>query len=122
VDSGANRRRTGLFGAFCWLASVAVISVVALIVWWLVHANGSLTLPRFSTTGPVVRNGVAVIVACGKKSGIEGVTGVMDYAPEPGTGTWAHRRRGDCTVWYHDPPRRQQREARQQRAQQHADR
>jgi hypothetical protein len=118
VDSGADRRRTGLFGWLGGLASVAVISVVALTVWWLVHANGSLTLPRFSTTGPVVRNGVAVIVACGKKNGVEGNTAVTDYAPEPGTGTWAHRPRGDCTVWYHDPPRRQQREARQQRADQ----
>jgi hypothetical protein len=118
VDSGAREpsRRTGLFGSFCALAVVVVMVTAILVVWWLVHANGSLTLPRFSTTGPVVRNGVAVIVACGKKSGIEGMPKAMDYAPEPRTGTWAHRRRGDCTVWYHDPPRRQQREARQQRA------
>jgi hypothetical protein len=117
VYSGADRRRTGLFGWLGGLASVAVISVVALTVWWLVHANGSLTLPRFSTAGPVVRNGVAVIVACGKKSSVRRMDGI-GYAPEPRTGAWAHRSRGDCTVWYHVPPHRQQREARQQRADQ----
>jgi hypothetical protein len=30
-----------------------------------------LTIPRFTTEGPVVRNGVAAIVACGKKRGLK---------------------------------------------------
>ena len=64
----------------------------------------TLTIPRFSTTGPVVRNGVAVIVACGKKSGLkQGFMAATAYAPEARTGTWAYKRRGNCTVWYHHP-------------------
>lgn len=110
------------------LLSVAVISVVALTVtvWWLIHTYGAVTLPRFSTTGPVVKNGVAVIVVCGKENkgvvhgtppGFPPVNLPANYAPEPGTGTWAFRERGDCTVFYHHPPDASQREARQARAQ-----
>ena len=96
------------------LAVVGAI-VAILVVGWLLLP--SLTIPRFSTAGPVVRNGVAVIVACGKKSGIKGMISAMDYAPEPRTGTWANERRGECTVWYHSPPGPDQRHARRQRAQ-----
>jgi hypothetical protein len=96
-------------------AGVAIGAV--LVVGWLILVNGSLILPRFSAAGPVVRNGVAVVVVCGKKRGVEeGSAAVADYAPEPRTGVWADRQRGDCTVWYHLPPERQQREARQDRA------
>jgi hypothetical protein len=96
------------------LAASVLIGAILMVGWLLV--GPSLTIPRFSTTGRVVRNGVAVIVACGKKSGIEGMPKAMDYAPEPRTGTWAYRRRGDCTVWYHSPPGAEQRHARRQRA------
>ena len=95
--------------------TVAGAIVAIVVVGWLLF--GSLvTIPRFSTTGPLVRNGVAVVVACGKKSSVREMGGV-DYAPEPRTGTWAYKRRGDCTVWYHHPPDWHQRHARQQRAQ-----
>jgi hypothetical protein len=64
-----------------------------------------ITRSRFSTAGPVVRNGVAVIVACGNKSGIvKGMIEAVDYAPEPYTGPWWNERRGECTVWYYRPP------------------
>ena len=72
-----------------------------------------LTIPRFTTEGPVVRNGAAVVVACGKKRGLLEST---KYAPEPRTGGWGPERRGECTVWYHRPPLPQQRENRQERA------
>jgi hypothetical protein len=42
---------------------------------------------------PVVRKGVAVVVACGEKRGIVGMDAAMDHVPEPGT--------GECTVWCH---------------------
>ena len=73
-----------------------------------------LVIPRISSTGPVVRNGVAAVMVCGEKRGF---MEAMDYAPEPQTGTWAPVRKGDCTVWYHHPPDAIQREARQERAQ-----
>jgi hypothetical protein len=82
--------------------------------WFLV--GPLLVMPRFTTEGPVVRNGVAVIVACGKKSGFEKMGAAMDYAPEPVTGLWGPVRRGECTVWFHHPPGLEQRLARQERA------
>ena len=91
-----------------------LIGAILVAGWLLV---GPLTIPRFSTDGPVVRNGVAVIVACGKKSGFERMGAAMKYAPESRTGTWGHERRGECTVWYHHPPDPHQREARHERAQ-----
>jgi hypothetical protein len=93
----------------------AAIWAILVVAGWLLL--GSLTIPRFSTEGPVVRNGVAVIVACGKKQGFRGME-AMDYAHEPRTGTWSPERRGDCTVWYHHPPDDFQREQRHQRAEQ----
>ena len=64
----------------------------------------------------MVRNGVAVIVACGKKRSHQGMYEAMDYVPEPRTGGWWPERRGSCTVWYHRPPRLEQRVNRQERA------
>ena len=96
--------------------AVGVAIGAILVVGCLLLVNGSLTIPRFSTDGPVVRNGVAVIVACGKKQGFPGMKAAMDYAPEPRTGTWGSVRKGECTVWYHHPPDASQREARHQRA------
>jgi hypothetical protein len=64
----------------------------------------------------VVRNGVAVIVACGKKRSHQGMYEAMDYVPEPRTGGWWPERRGSCTVWYHRPPGLEQRVNRQERA------
>ena len=74
-----------------------------------------LTIPRFTTEGHTVRNGVSVVVACGKKQGIWGMGAAMKYVPEPGTGGWWPERRGDCTVWYHRPPLPEQRFNRQLR-------
>jgi hypothetical protein len=75
-----------------------------------------LTIPRFTTEGPVVRNGAAVIVACGKKQGMAEMGAAMKYAPEPQTGGWWPVRKGDCTVWHHRPPLPEQRYNRQLRA------
>ena len=98
--------------------AVPVLIGAILLVGWLLFGS-LLTIPRFSTEGPVVRNGVAVIVACGKKRGIEkGLMAATKYAPEPRTGTWWPERRGDCTVWYHNPPGMEQRLARHERADQ----
>jgi hypothetical protein len=61
----------------------------------------------------VVRNGVAVIVACGKKrSFMEALKNV----PEPRTGTWGTEKRGRCNVYYHRPPGLEQRSNRHERA------
>jgi hypothetical protein len=62
-----------------------LIGAILVAGWLLV---GPLTIPRFSTDGPMVRNGVAVIVACGKKSGFERMGAAMKYAPESRTGAW----------------------------------
>ena len=98
--------------------AVPVLIGALLLVGWLLFGS-LLTIPRFSTEGPVVRNGVAVVVACGKKRGIEkGLMAATKYAPEPRTGTWWPERRGDCTVWYHNPPGMEQRLARHERADQ----
>jgi hypothetical protein len=95
--------------------AVPVLIGVILVVGWLL-LGPLLTIPRISPTGPVVRNGVAVVVACGKKSGIRGMGAAMKYVPESGTGAWADVRKGNCTVWYHQPPGLEQRLARQERA------
>jgi hypothetical protein len=77
-----------------------------------------LTTPRFTSEGPVVRNGVAAVVVCGKKRGFEeGMMAAMKYVPEPRTGTWWPAREGECTTWYHRPPGWEQRHNRHERAQ-----
>jgi hypothetical protein len=95
---------------------VPVLIGAILVVGWLVFGP-LLTIPRFTTEGPVVRNGVAVIVACGKKQGMRGMVAAMKYAPEPRTGGWWPVKKGSCTVWYHQPPYPDQRIARHERAQ-----
>jgi hypothetical protein len=65
-----------------------------------------------TSAGPLVENGVTVIVACGKKRGLEAV----GSAPEPRTGSWSWEKRGECEVWYHHSPDEYQREQRHQRA------
>jgi hypothetical protein len=94
-------------------AILAGAAVLFLGPWW-VPATRELVppVPKLSSDGPVVRNGVAAIVACGKKRGFE----VVSAAPEPRTGTWGVERRGGCNVYYHHPPDATQREARHQRA------
>jgi hypothetical protein len=93
------------------------VAVLLLGPWWIPSTRELVPpVPRLSSDGPVVRNGVAAIVACGKKSGTKDM-GAVDYAPEPRTGTWANERRDGCTVWYHVPPDATQREARHERAQ-----
>jgi hypothetical protein len=64
----------------------------------------------------VVRNGVAVIVACGKKQGMAELGAATRYADEPATGGWWPEKQGDCTIWYHRPPGLEQRLNRQERA------
>lgn len=99
------------------MLAVPVLIGAILVVGWLL-LGPLLTIPRFTTEGPVVRNGVAVIVSCGKKQGIERMGAAMKYAPEPRTGGWWNVQRGNCTVWYHRPPMSEQRLARQERASQ----
>jgi hypothetical protein len=97
--------------------AVPVLIGAILVVGWSLFGS-LLTIPRFSTEGPVVRNGVAAVMVCGEKQrGFEGMYKAMDYVPEPRTGTWAHVRKGDCTVWYHNPPGLEQRHNRHERAQ-----
>jgi hypothetical protein len=90
------------------------VAVILLGPWWIPSTSELVPpIPRLSSEGPVVRNGVAAVVACGKKRGLQAV----DVAAEPRTGTWGSEKKGDCTVWYHVPPDATQREARHQRAQ-----
>jgi hypothetical protein len=91
-------------------AGPALIGAILVVGGWLLL--GSMTIPRFSTEGPVVRNGTAVVVACGEKRGLSAV----DVADEPRTGGWWPVRKGECTVYYHRPPDATQREARHERA------
>jgi len=96
--------------------AVPVLIGAILVVGWSLFGS-LLTIPRFSTEGPVVRNGVAAVMVCGEKQrGFEGMYKAMDYVPEPRTGTWAPVRKGDCTVWYHNPPGLEQRHNRHERA------
>ena len=97
------------------LAAPVLIGAILVVGWLLL--GPWLMIPRFSTEGPTVRNGVAVIVACGKKQGIKGMGAAMKYAPEPRTGGWWPEKQGECTVWYHRPPGLEQRLNRQERAQ-----
>jgi hypothetical protein len=98
------------------LAALVLIGAILVAGWLLI--GPLLTIPRVSTaTGPVVRNGVAAIVACGKKQGMAGIDEALRYADEPRTGTWDPVQQGECTVWYHHPPGWEQRHARQERAQ-----
>jgi hypothetical protein len=98
---------------FQMLAAAVFVGAILVLGWFLF---GSMTIPRFTTAGPVVRNGVAAVVACGKKQGMAGIEEVARYADEPRTGSWDHVRKGECTVWYHHPPGLEQRHARQERA------
>jgi hypothetical protein len=94
------------------VALPAAIGAIVVVGGWFLL--GPLTVPRISTEAPaVVRNGVAAVVACGEKRGLE----ALDVAPEPRTGSWWPERRGDCTVWYHEPPGPEQRANRHERAQ-----
>ena len=96
------------------VAVPVAIGAILVVAGWLLL--GPLTIPRFSTEGPVVRNGVAVVVACGKKRGLEGFEDATDSASEPPTGTWSAEKWGNCAIWYHHPPDAEQRENRHQRA------
>jgi hypothetical protein len=61
----------------------AAIGAILVAGWLLLGL--SLIIPRFSTDGPVViRNGVAAIVACGKKKGIEGMDQALRGRAEDG--------------------------------------
>ena len=95
--------------------AVPVLIGAILVVGWVL-LGPLLTIPRFTTEGPVVRNGTAVIVACGKKQGIKGMPAAMKYAHEPRTGGWWPVKKGSCTIWYHRPPYPDQRLNRQERA------
>jgi hypothetical protein len=85
-----------------WVVVTPALVGAILVAGWLLLSP--LTIPRFSTEGPVVRNGVAVVVTCGEKRGIEkGLMAAAKYAPKSSTGTWTHVKKGECRVWYHRP-------------------
>jgi hypothetical protein len=103
------------------LAAPALIGAILVAGWLLIaslKASGLIpSVPRFTSEGPVVRNGVAAVVVCGKKRGFEeGLIAATKYAPEPRTGGWWPAREGECTTWYHHPPDAIQRANRHQRA------
>jgi hypothetical protein len=103
-----------------WVLGVPVLIVAILVAGWLL-LGPLLTIPRISSEGPVVRNGVAAVVVCGNKRGtgahgLKGLGAATKYAPEPRTGTWWPERRGNCTIWYHRPPGVEQRINRNERA------
>jgi len=77
--------------------ALPVLLGVTLVVGWLL-VDSSLTISRFTTAGPVVKNGVAVIVACGKKQGMWGIDEALRYADEPRTGPWDPVQQGECTA------------------------
>jgi len=123
---GENRALRALAVAVALLLVLRVLRVLAvpvaigaiLVGGWLLLGPGfpatseaNPPIPRPSA-GSLVENGVAVIVACGKKRGFEAV----GSAPEPRTGTWSVERSGECKVYYHHPPDAYQREQRHQRA------
>jgi hypothetical protein len=101
--------------AFRVVAGRAAIVAIVVVGGWLLISSLFLPIPRLSSDGPVVRNGVAAVVACGNKRGIWGL-GAVEIAPEPRTGTWGIERRGECTVYYHHPPDPIQRKNRHERA------
>jgi hypothetical protein len=122
---GFLRGRYGYEGDRAYRAlAVPVLIGAILVAGWLLIASLKTSglippVPRFTSEGPVVRNGVAAVVVCGKKSGSmneKGMMAVSQHAPEPRTGGWWPDRRGDCTTWYHRPPNMHQRIARHQRA------
>jgi hypothetical protein len=91
------------------LAAPVLIGAILVAGWLLVASLKASVLiapvPRFTSEGPVVRNGVAAVVVCGKKRGFEeGLIAATKYAPEPRTGGWWPARKGECTTWYHRPP------------------
>ena len=108
------------------MMAVPVLIGAILVVGWLL-LGPLLTIPRFTTEGPVVRNGVAAITVCGKKAGsaarsimrggMKGLDAAMEYVPEPRTGTWwpVRGEASDCVTWYHRPPDAPQRYNRQLR-------
>jgi hypothetical protein len=86
---GFLRGRYGYEGnrVFRVLAAPVLIGAILVVGWLLV--GPLLTIPRISSTGPVVRNGVAAVMVCGEKREFEGMYKAIKYVPEPDTGTWA---------------------------------
>jgi hypothetical protein len=120
VIEGFLQGRYGYEGyrVFRVLAVPVLIGAIVVVGWLLVAPL--LTIPRFTAEGPVVRNGVAVIVICGNNGTamqrMKGLYEARDYVPEPRTGSWLDVQRGDCTVWHHRPPGPEQRFNRHERA------
>ena len=120
VIEGFLQGRYGYEGyrVFRVLAVPVLIGAIVVVGWLLVAPL--LTIPRFTAEGPVVRNGVAVIVICGNNGTAmqrsKGLYEAGEYVPEPRTGSWWPEQQGECTVWYHRPPGVGQRLARHARA------
>ena len=123
---GFSRGRYGYEGnrVYRTLAVPGLIGAILIAGWLLVGSLKASSLippiPTITAEGAVVRNGVAAVVVCGKKSGSmneKGMMAVSDHAPEPRTGAWWPEQQGNCTVWYHRPPDWHQRLNRHERAQ-----
>ena len=101
----------GRYGLAVPALIVAILVSAGLLIASLKASMLIPPVPRFTSDGDsLVRNGVAVIVACGEKRRL----GVLS-APEPRTGSWTVQRHGDCNIFLHHPPDAIQRENRHQR-------
>jgi hypothetical protein len=106
--------------ALRWLRVLRVLAVpvlvgAILVVGWLLF--GPLrTIPRFTTEGRVVRNGVAVIVACGKEERVRANGCGDEVRPRASDGHVGVRAKGRLHRVASPPPDATRREARHERA------
>jgi hypothetical protein len=77
--------------------------VVLVVLGWgfLAAAEATASPPMvLNPSVPLVKNGVAAVMACGKGDGFLQAT---DNALNSQRGTWSSEKQGDCTVWHHHP-------------------
>jgi hypothetical protein len=74
---------------------VSVLVILGMLKWFF--SGGPMVL---NPGEPLVRNGVAVIVACGDK---RGAFEAMNSVPNPQMGSWSSVPRGTCVAYYHHP-------------------
>jgi hypothetical protein len=83
-----------------WIAVGFIIVLVVLVGYSLTLAASRLMV--LNPSGPLVENGVAMVMVCGKGDGFSQAT---EAVPNP-RGTWSHEKQGDCNVWFHHPSAR----------------
>jgi hypothetical protein len=74
---------------------VSVLVILGMLKWFF--SGGPMVL---NPGEPLVRNGVAVIVACGDK---RGAFAAKNSVPNPQMGSWSSVPRGTCVAYYHHP-------------------